>query len=86
MINQSNLADLEQRLKVILAAVLKVEIQAITPETSQEQFPNWDSLTQLRLIAALEETFSLEFNDEQMFTLTSYQTIRNAIIELHLSQ
>lgn len=76
----------QQQVKAVMAAVLNVDIETIRPEAAREQFAAWDSLTQIRLIAALEEQFAVEFSDEQITGLISYQSICQAIAALNKEQ
>lgn len=64
---------MENELKKILASVLEIDIETIDAETSEETVENWDSLKQMNIIAALEEQFNIEFDDEETVLLNSYE-------------
>jgi len=53
--------------------------QAIHEETRASDLPQWDSMGHLALVTELEESFGLEFTDEELPSLTSVKAILNAI-------
>ena len=58
-------------LKRILAQELGVSVGDISDESSSETLPNWDSLTQLRIIARLEAESGLTFGQAEADAYTS---------------
>jgi acyl carrier protein len=46
---------------------------------SQKSVANWDSLAMVRLIAELQSTFFVEFDLDEIETLTTYTQIREAL-------
>lgn len=72
---------MENKLKIILAAVLEVDINKINENSSVETIANWDSLKQMNIIVALEEEFNVEFNEEEIILLNNYQSILKSIYE-----
>jgi acyl carrier protein len=63
-------------LEELIAAVLDVEPDAVAPTTVRDDVEAWDSLAQLSLVSALEETYGLEFSSAEMKELVSVPTIR----------
>jgi len=41
----------------------------ITPATSRSQLPEWDSVAQVKLVLAMEETFSVEFTTDEVASI-----------------
>lgn len=82
MVSENLLLEIQEQVKKIMATVLKVDSGAIGVMAERRQFEGWDSLTQLRLISALEEQFTVEFSDEQVMGLSSYPEVVAAIVEL----
>ena len=41
-----------------------------------ENIDGWDSLMNIKLVIALEEAFGVEFDEDDIVTMTSYQRIR----------
>lgn len=62
-------------LQATLAATLKVPAAKITPTTRDEDIPAWDSLGQVNLIMALEQTFDLYIEVEEFGNLNSVPAI-----------
>jgi acyl carrier protein len=57
----------------------EVAAQTINEETRASDLPQWDSMGHLALVTELEESFALEFTDEELPLLTSVKAILNAI-------
>ena len=63
------------RVKQVMASVLEVEVSDITEDTSMDTLSAWDSLRQMNLVLALEETFGVSFPDDDAANATSYKLI-----------
>lgn len=72
---------MEQKLKTIMASVFEVDEKEIGEDASPDTLENWDSLRQLNLVSALEEEFSIEFDDEEIAEMLSYKLIRLMVSE-----
>ena len=70
---------MENKIKEIMATVFQVPVSEITEGTSNDTLPGWDSLQHLNLIVVLEETFGIEFSEEEMENLLSFANIREYI-------
>ena len=66
---------MESRVKEIIARVLNVPLDAITDELSSGDIPEWDSVGNLAIISTLEEELQVEFPLEDLFDLTSVESI-----------
>lgn len=55
------MAVLDQLTKVIRKILEHPEL-ALTPRTTAQEVPNWDSLNHVRIIAAVERAFSVKFS------------------------
>lgn len=64
-----------ERLRETAATALKVKAAAITEGTRQEDIETWDSLGHVTLMVALESTFAVEFEPDDLPTLTSIPAI-----------
>lgn len=64
----------------IAADIFQVAARRITQESSPDTIESWDSLQHLNLILALEQSFSLEFEPEEIERMTSIGAIL-AILE-----
>ena len=61
--------------KKVMASVLEVDASQITEESSMDTIGSWDSLRQMNLVLALEESFSVSIPDEDAANATSYKLI-----------
>lgn len=61
--------------KKVMASVLEVDASTITDDASMDTIGNWDSLRQMNLVLALEESFGVSFPDEDAANATSYKLI-----------
>lgn len=61
--------------KKVMAAILEVEPSEIADDSSMDTLPSWDSLHQMNLVLALEESFGVSFPDEDAANATSYKLI-----------
>ncbi|MBN8507278.1 MAG: acyl carrier protein [Burkholderiales bacterium] len=75
MKNDTLAMSLFAQLQIIIATTLKVPTSAITPDTRDEDLSSWDSLGQVNLIMALEQSFDLEVDVEEFASLNSVPAI-----------
>ncbi len=66
-------------LEELLAAVLDVDATDVGPETARDDVESWDSLAQLGVVSALEETYGLTFSSSEMKELVSVPAIRSML-------
>ncbi len=62
-----------------VSSVLKIQPEAVTLETSQENTPSWDSLAHLRLILEIEHNLGIRFRSQDIPQLTSVANLSKAI-------
>lgn len=74
-------ADVEQRLKEIIAEQLGISEEEIVPEASFVDDLGADSLDLVELIMALEEEFDMEISDEEAEKILTVQDAINYIGE-----
>ena len=63
------------QVKTVMASVFEVEVGEITDEASMDTIKSWDSLRQMNLVLALEESFGVSIPDEDAANATSYKLI-----------
>lgn len=68
-------------LKEILASVFQMKAADITDDITMTDVERWDSLTHMKLIVALEETYGIEIGAEQIMTMKSVQVIKQIVFE-----
>ncbi|MHB9026490.1 MAG: acyl carrier protein [Armatimonadota bacterium] len=66
---------MEERIKRIMSAVLRIDDDAIGPDTRAENTASWDSLGQMNLAVALEQEFDIEIPVDDIMALKSYSVV-----------
>ena len=74
---------IELAIQEVMSAVFEKDAGSITPESSQDNIDNWDSLKHLDLITFLEDEFEITFPVEEIGHLVSFRLIR-VIVEKQL--
>lgn len=73
---------MEEQVKGIIARVLNVDLGLITDELCSGDIPEWDSVGNLAIISTLEQELNLEFPLDDLFDLTSVQSIVEEVNKL----
>ena len=73
---------MEEKIKQIMSAALEVNIAEINNETNSDSIDSWDSLHHMNLVVALEEEFSVEFEEEEIIELMSFKSIQEKLKSL----
>lgn len=63
------------KLKAIISEVMIVEEAAITKDSNYQSIENWDSLSQVTLIAKIEKATQERFSPKEIAEMTSVQNI-----------
>ena len=59
------MSDVEKRVKDVVAQVLKIDLARMTPESRFVEDLGAESIQSVELIAAFEEEFDIEMDDEE---------------------
>jgi acyl carrier protein len=70
----TNMID-KQRVKQVMASVLEIDASDIADDASMDTIGSWDSLRQMNMVLALEESFGVSFPDDDAANATSYKLI-----------
>jgi acyl carrier protein len=70
----------EERLFAVLSSILNVPLQSLSLDSSRSSLEAWDSLNHLYVVLALEEEFNVEFADDEIATLRSASSLRDALV------
>ena len=70
---------MDQKLREIMEAVLGVDASGFSDADSPRTIPQWDSVTHLQLMLALEEEFGVQFSPDEMAQLASVGLIRQRL-------
>lgn len=68
-----------KRVKLLVAKVLDIDVDSITPETSPETVPTWDSFNALMLVSELEREFGVSFSIEDITEVKNVAGIKLAL-------
>ena len=68
----------EEKVKNIIAETIGVDITEIEDDTAIGDFPSWDSLSHLQIIAKIEEEFDIRFTPDIMMDMEDVSDIVNA--------
>ena len=72
---------MEEKLTKIMAQILSVSESQITPNSSPDNLPTWDSLQHMNLVLAIEQSFNISFDDEEIMQMLNYEIIIETIKE-----
>lgn len=67
--------ELLGKIRNVIAEVLQVSIDEITPEITFGDIPQWDSLGHMEILLALEESFAIAVTAETISDLVSLPLI-----------
>ena len=73
--------DVEARVQTVIAEIFDLAPAEVGPDTSTDTVEVWDSLLHLSLVLALEEEFSIHFDEEETVSLVSYPLITTIVAE-----
>lgn len=76
--------QIEQRVKTLLAKVMRVDVATVTADASTDSMVAWDSLNHIKLVLALEEEFDLAFDESQIEKMTSVAKVVSVIAQLRM--
>ena len=68
------------RLYQIVANVLKVEAETLTPESNAANTRNWDSLRHIEVIFAVESAYHVRFSMPEITSLRNLGDIRRLLV------
>lgn len=63
----------------ILSHTLKVELESISPQKTANDFEEWDSISNVRIILNLEKFFKIKINTAEAFDLKNIAGLLNLI-------
>ena len=72
---------MEEQLKTIFARLFGIEPQSITRESSPRTITRWDSLAHMNLVVSIEEEFGVQFSDDEIPKMLSFDAIRTRLAE-----
>ena len=73
--------NVEEKVKEIIAGILKVSAEEISPDTAIGDIPEWDSLSHIQIVSAIEKEFGFSFTPDVMMELEDVSDIVAAVQE-----
>jgi acyl carrier protein len=73
---------MDERIRAIMAEVLRLPAERVGADAAIGTVPNWDSTAHMRMMIALEDAFGIELDESRMVEMTSFAKIRSAVDEL----
>ena len=77
---------MDDRIRTIMAEVLRLPVERIGADAAIGSVPNWDSTAHMRMMLALEDAFGIDLDEAHMVEMTSLAKIRAAVDELRSSK
>lgn len=75
--------SISSKIKEIIAETLHIPVESVTDDLSIGAIPQWDSMGNIVVIAALEEKLDIEIPIEDLFDLNSVRSIVNEIVKIN---
>ena len=69
----------ELTLRRVVSEVFGIAPEDVTDEVSPDTIDDWDSLSHLRLVTALEDAFALKFENAEIMDMTTVGAIRDIV-------
>lgn len=63
--------NVDTALNSLIAGALKIPAASITPETSIDSTPAWDSLAHMDLVVSIEEHYGIQLLPDEMVAMRS---------------
>lgn len=73
---------MNDKVEAIIAEVLRVPLDRVTPSLSIGDIPEWSSMAQMGIISALESRLDIEIPIDDLFDLTNVQALVDEVEKL----
>lgn len=70
---------MDTALNTLIAGALKIPAASITPETSIDSTPAWDSLAHMDLVVTIEEHYGIQLLPDEMVAMRSVGQIASLL-------
>lgn len=74
-----NTEDILSEIQDIMRDVFDLDDLVVTPNTSAEDVEEWDSLSHVRLIVAIERKFKFKFKNSELDSLKNVSDLVNVV-------
>jgi acyl carrier protein len=72
-----------EKLNQILADTLKISLEEAAQNLTMNDVRNWDSLSHMNLILAIEEAYKIELTGDEIAEMTTFDQIR-VVLNKHI--
>lgn len=70
---------MEEKLRNVFADALGATKDQVTDDLKYAEFPNWDSVAHMTLIAAIEEAFDIMIDAEDVIDMSSFAKAKQIV-------
>lgn len=70
--------NVEEKIRKIMAEVLEISEDEIDEDSAIGDFPKWDSLNHLKIIATIEKEFGIQFTPDVLMDIEDFSDIVKA--------
>ena len=71
-----------ERIVQVISAILEIETSSISQDSSIETLEEWDSVSHMNLVLAMEQEFDVEFSDDQMMEVLSVKKLSETLASI----
>lgn len=64
-------AEITKSLEKLVGEILEVDELSLTPETTADDVPGWDSVAHVNILVTVESTFGVRFDASEISNLSS---------------
>ena len=73
--------DIEEKVTQVICQVMTVEAESVNRDSSPDTIGQWDSKKHMNLILSLEQTFGIQFSDEEIVKMLDVGLITQTVKE-----
>ncbi|MCB9188192.1 MAG: acyl carrier protein [Flavobacteriales bacterium] len=70
---------MEEKINQVLVSTLKVTTEQAGQDLTMDDVNNWDSLTHMNLIVAIEDEFGIEMSGDDIAEMISFDAIKKTV-------
>ncbi|HLP16756.1 MAG TPA: acyl carrier protein [Bacteroidota bacterium] len=74
--------NIDEKIRSLMAEIFMTELELCNSEITPKTVAQWDSLSHIKLMLALEREFAIRIPDEQIVMLASFREITDAVHKL----
>lgn len=76
---KTNHEDIEKQLRILIATIVEVEEEKITPEASFVEDLGMDSMMALEILASIEKKYKLKIPEENLTRITNLRQVTELV-------